>query len=251
MASDEQEGAPLAILRFEGARFHIRGIPVDVLDEAMTLRKILIACAKRLYLQDHPGEDQPPPGFEEDHRVRLDSIAEGSSKMVFVADTDPNELLATGAPYLEPAAQEVGRLLRSGAGKDGAHDGHADLSDFRGFGRTLQQKDLLHYSSRETSTTLDHAGVRRLHKRASRKPVLPQRVAKVRVGLVKSLDTTKKAIEFENIGATKRETLRYDSEDVFARLCGALEFEPSGEILWSACLVHKRRIKTQAMIGIL
>ncbi len=150
--------------------------------------------------------------------------------MIFVADMDPNELLAAEGPYLEPAAEEIGRLLRSGVSRDGARNGHADYSDFRDFGNTLQPKDLLHYSSRETSTTLDHTGARRIRKRARRKPILPQRVDKVRVGLVKSLDTTKKAIELESIGSTKRETLHYDSEEVFARLCGALEFEPSGAI---------------------
>ena len=59
MSIDEQEDTPLAILRFEGARFRLRGIPADVLSEAERFGEILVSCAKRLYLQDHPSEDQP------------------------------------------------------------------------------------------------------------------------------------------------------------------------------------------------
>lgn len=239
MSSDEQEGAPLATLCFEGARFHLRGIPVDVLDEAKNFMQILVACAKRLYLQEHPGEDQPPPGFEEEHRVRLDNISEGSSKMAFVLDTDPNELAIARGPYAEPAAREIGRLLQSGADKDGTQNGHADYSDFHRFGRTLQREDRLHYSSLETSTTLDYAEAERIRKLARRKPVRPPKVPKVRVGVVKSLDTAKKSIEFESIGAAKRDTLSYDSEEVFARLRDALEFEPSGEV-FVVCLPRLR-----------
>lgn len=66
--------------RFTGARFDEHTLPVDVARDLAAYERLIVELAKHLYLQEHPGRQRVPKGFEAGFRLDIERIDEGSTK---------------------------------------------------------------------------------------------------------------------------------------------------------------------------
>ena len=66
--------------RFEGERFEQHTLPVEVARDLAAYEELVIALARHLYLEAHPGRQRVPKGFEESFSLHLDRVEPGSAR---------------------------------------------------------------------------------------------------------------------------------------------------------------------------
>ena len=66
--------------RFEGKRFDQNSLPVEVARDLAAYEELVIALAKHIYIQTHPGRQRVPKGFEESFSLHLDRVDPGSAR---------------------------------------------------------------------------------------------------------------------------------------------------------------------------
>ena len=65
---------------FEGERFEQHTLPVEVARDLAAYEELVIALARHLYLEAHPGRQRVPKGFEESFSLHLDGVEPGSAR---------------------------------------------------------------------------------------------------------------------------------------------------------------------------
>lgn len=73
--------------RLTGKRFDDHSVPVDVLQDFAALQELLIALAKKIYLDDNPKRKRVPKGFTDGVTLNLDKIEDGSAILNFFLAT--------------------------------------------------------------------------------------------------------------------------------------------------------------------
>ncbi|UUE99042.1 hypothetical protein NDY24_04165 [Xanthomonas hortorum pv. pelargonii] len=59
--------------KFTGARFDEHTLPVDVARDLAAYERLIVELAKHLYLQEHPGRQRVPKGFEAGFRLDIET----------------------------------------------------------------------------------------------------------------------------------------------------------------------------------
>jgi len=65
--------------KYQGARFKEHRLPLDLVEDLDTLRKMTIEMAKYIYSQNHPHKKRIPKNFTEGISFELERIDEGST----------------------------------------------------------------------------------------------------------------------------------------------------------------------------
>ena len=69
----------LTTLRFDGPRFEDHGLEIDVLQELMNYKKLLVETAKELWRKRHPDSKRLPKGFETAISIKFFKLQPGST----------------------------------------------------------------------------------------------------------------------------------------------------------------------------
>jgi hypothetical protein len=69
----------LATLRFDGDRFSDHALDVDVTQELIAYKRLVLECAKELWRRRHPDRVRLPRGFEEGFSLTFSEIRRGSA----------------------------------------------------------------------------------------------------------------------------------------------------------------------------
>jgi S-methylmethionine-dependent homocysteine/selenocysteine methylase len=64
--------------RFDGARFAEHTLPLEVAKDLAAYETLVVELAKHLYLQDHPGRQRVPKGFDADFHLHLEKVDDGT-----------------------------------------------------------------------------------------------------------------------------------------------------------------------------
>lgn len=79
--TDGQVERPFVRIRISGDRFHGGRLPVDALGEIQRYQAVLLAAARREWLEDNPGKDVPE-GFDGELGLVISSVEEGSAQIL-------------------------------------------------------------------------------------------------------------------------------------------------------------------------
>lgn len=69
----------LTTIKFTGPSFEDHGLELDVLNELLQYKKILIETAKELWRKNNPDRERIPKGFENSIRIKFYELCEGST----------------------------------------------------------------------------------------------------------------------------------------------------------------------------
>jgi len=86
----------LTTLRFDGPRFEDHGLEIDVLQELMNYKKLLVETAKELWRKRHPDNKRLPKGFETAISIKFFQIQPGSTAVPLrreVPDGQPPDVI--------------------------------------------------------------------------------------------------------------------------------------------------------------
>jgi hypothetical protein len=121
---------------FNGARFDDHTMPVEVLSELSSYKKIIVEVAKAVFRHQNPGRQRVPRGFERGLELSVSTISEGSAVPLLERSVAPGEQLAVGGDCFDVARQIVADLISS---EKVPTEVPVDvLKLFNGFGNTLQ-----------------------------------------------------------------------------------------------------------------
>jgi hypothetical protein len=78
--------------RFIGPRFDQHTLPVEVAEDFAAYEEFIIELAKHLWLQEHPGRQRVPWGFEKSFNLHLEGIGvRGSNYSLDSAEKPPSQ----------------------------------------------------------------------------------------------------------------------------------------------------------------
>ncbi|MGV3531778.1 MAG: hypothetical protein ACO1QR_05360 [Chthoniobacteraceae bacterium] len=103
--------------RFDGPRFELHTLPVEVARDLAAYEELVIQVAKHLYLRKHEGRQRVPKGFEKEFSLHLERVDEGSARPLLAWVAAAGLLLAGGghAAYFEEARDVIAECVRAAA----------------------------------------------------------------------------------------------------------------------------------------
>ena len=146
MTSESSTTRPFATHVLHGRRFEGHAVPVDVLAEFGAYRELVVAVARRLFLQENRGRQRVPKNFEGGFQLVVRTIADGSAvlpleRIGVTAGPGPLSLFPddTAPDYFERARDLISKAIAA-AGAEAVLPSafpRDALSLFNSFGRTL------------------------------------------------------------------------------------------------------------------
>lgn len=103
--------------RFDGPRFELHTLPVEVARDLAAYEELVIEVAKHLYIRSHEGRQRVPKGFEKEFNLHLERVDEGSAKPLLSWVAAAGLLLPGGghAPYFEEARDVIAECVQAAA----------------------------------------------------------------------------------------------------------------------------------------
>jgi hypothetical protein len=107
MSDEPFPASPSAFLRarFAGGRFDSHTMPMEMLPDIASYRRLIVEVAKHLFKETHGARVRVPKGFEDSFRLSVATIIGGSSSVVELVRLDPkprgktSQLFATHAEF--------------------------------------------------------------------------------------------------------------------------------------------------------
>lgn len=103
--------------RFDGPRFELHTLPVEVARDLAAYEELVIEVAKHLYIRSHEGRQRVPKGFEKEFSLHLERVGEGSAKPLLSWVVAAGLLPPGGghASYFEEARDVIAECIRAAA----------------------------------------------------------------------------------------------------------------------------------------
>jgi hypothetical protein len=128
-----------ATLVFQGARFQ-GAMPVDVLPELLAYRELIMTVARALFLERNPARTRVPKGFEDELRLVLEKVEDGSAVPILSRELPSGQLFQDGADVFADARDLVEQGIAAAAGSTlPATFPRSALPKFAAFGRSLRE----------------------------------------------------------------------------------------------------------------
>jgi hypothetical protein len=136
--------------RFDGARFAEHTLPLEVAKDLAAYETLVVELAKHLYLQDHPGRQRVPKGFDADFHLHLEKVDDGSAKpMLSVVAAGVLALGAGGNTYFEKARDLITDCVQAPEGQLPESFPRNLLSHFNQIGRSLRADEYMELPGKE------------------------------------------------------------------------------------------------------
>lgn len=134
----------LATHTFKGPRFEDHGLPLDVLEELLSYKNILVETAKELWRRNHPGRQRLRKNFEDSLNLKFYKIEPGSASVPIMREIEfeDNDF------QFEPCRDELDEAVELVADTTDAASRDAPLPEnfpkrliylFEDYGKTLRE----------------------------------------------------------------------------------------------------------------
>lgn len=102
----------VADLKFTGGRYDAKGYPLDGIDELQKYQRLVVEVAKQIWRAKHPNRQRLPPNFEDQVRLRLTQVRDGSvvptlERESRIAFPDTPDLLDLSIEYIDGAFASI------------------------------------------------------------------------------------------------------------------------------------------------
>lgn len=169
-----------------GGRFEVEGFPLDAMGELANYQRLLFAVAKELWHRKHPDRKAVPKHFEDQFRLGLKVVHEGSAVPVAIR---PPELDILGQPDLLTESKEFinaafEQVVQSFELPSGLSD--STISAFKAVARDLSATESYRFRDGTPEQVIYNTGHRR--RLLERLEDALQTVTGVLVGNIKTLD---------------------------------------------------------------
>lgn len=172
--------------KLSGGRFELEGFPLDAMGELANYQRLIFEVAKDLWRRDHPGKKSVPRHFENQFRLGLKVVQDGSARPIAVR---PRQMDIPGQPDLLTASKEfINKAFEQIVLNCKLPSGISDetISAFRTIARDLSDTESYHFREGTKNTVVYDPRIRRRLLKNLNNP-LP-RLNGVLVGNIKSLD---------------------------------------------------------------
>lgn len=193
--------------RLCGGRFENSGIPLEVLPDLLALQKLVTDVARSEFLRQHPSEQQVPPGFAENLKLKLTGIGQGSAVAEISLDQSRSDLPALPnrfEEYARQAADIIHDVIEVGQRNEDIPDYVPSqfLNHFTKFGQSLLDDERIEFQSpgRPQPATLTQQSRTHLLERLQ---VRAEGVLTTVLGRVPELDHDRRKFEFWPVGGRK------------------------------------------------
>lgn len=154
--------------RFAGGRFNTHTLPLELLPDLASYRRLIVEVAKHIFRTTHGDRVRVPKGFEQSFQLAISTVQGGSSSVaelvqpVFDSQSSQTQLF-TKHPEFEQAREFVADLIRKVAHGERVPENFpaALVGLFNPFGQNLQHDEFLELESPISGTVRYTDGVRR------------------------------------------------------------------------------------------
>jgi len=170
MTTPKEDSAPPLFLRarFAGGRFDTHTLPLDLLPDLASYRRLIVEVARHLFKTTHGDRIRVPKGFEQSFQLAIASVQGGNSSTaelvepVFAPRATQAQLF-TKHPEFEQAREFVADLIRRVARGERVPESFppALVGLFNPFGQNLQGDEFLELESPASGVVRYTDGVRR------------------------------------------------------------------------------------------
>lgn len=172
--------------KLSGGRFELEGFPLDAMGELANYQRLLFEVAKDLWRRDHPGKKSVPRHFENQFRLGLKLVQDGSARPIAVRPRQMDipgqpDLLIASKEFINKAFEQIVSNFELPSGISGE-----TISAFKTIARDLSDTESYHFREGTKNTVVYDPRIRRRLLKNINNP-LP-RLSGVLVGNIKSLD---------------------------------------------------------------
>lgn len=154
--------------RFAGGRFNTHTLPLELLPDLASYRRLIVEVAKHIFRTTHGDRVRVPKGFEQSFQLAISTVQGGSSSVaelvqpVFDSSSAQTQLF-TKHPEFEQAREFVAELIRKVARGERVPENFpaALVGLFNPFGQNLQDNEFLELESPLSGVVHYTDGVRR------------------------------------------------------------------------------------------
>lgn len=165
---DESPSPMFLRARFAGGRFNTHTLPLELLPDLASYRRLIVEVAKHIFRTTHGDRVRVPKGFEQSFQLAISTVRGGSSSVaelvqpVFDSQSSQTQLF-TKHPEFEQAREFVADLIRKVAHGERVPENFpaALVGLFNPFGQNLQHDEFLELESPISGTVRYTDGVRR------------------------------------------------------------------------------------------
>lgn len=165
---DESPSPMFLRARFAGGRFNTHTLPLELLPDLASYRRLIVEVAKHIFRTTHGDRVRVPKGFEQSFQLAISTVQGGSSSVaelvqpVFDSQSSQTQLF-TKHPEFEQAREFVADLIRKVAHGERVPENFpaALVGLFNPFGQNLQHDEFLELESPISGTVRYTDGVRR------------------------------------------------------------------------------------------
>lgn len=202
--ANENTTHPIYSPRYEGSRFEEHRLPLELVDDLLTLRNMTVEMAKALYLRDNEGRQRVPKNFTNGISIELAGIAPGSTipQLLLVAALQAGSPANTGyVDYFMRATEHILHAIEIAHGNQNPQGTLPDhvLNHFNRLGRNLREDERIVFG--DTPAVLDRDSRKRLVLAASKAQEY-KAVFELR-GIVTAMDKAQKTFEIQTAAGAK------------------------------------------------